>query len=791
MTEVTWKQRLEGRLPRSIAREIEIYETQMELKRQGKIDDKVFAESRLRRGVYGQRYDNGRRQDGTGTRTLEYPSGELTKGPNTLWDAPGMQRIKIPFGEVTADQLEVIAALAEEISDGIAHVTTRQDFQLHFVHVDDTPDLMRRLAAVGITTREACGNSVRNVTGCPLSGICSDEAFDVTPYAKALSAFLLGHPDAQDFGRKFKISFSGCAQHACALAHLHDLGLVARTSPPAGESSPAGDRPQRGFELYVGGGLGAVPHEAKVLDPFVPVEELLPVAQAICRIFGRLGEKRNRGRARIKFLVAKLGIDEFRRLVVEERASLPFDPRWTELLPEPAAASPAAAERVVERVAEPETALAAGPFVEAYDAWRARRDAPAREPAPLPGGDDLPADFKIWAETNVREQRQKGYFAVTVHLPLGDLTSRQARRLAALSRRWGGGVARATVEQNLMLRWISGADVAGLYRGLAASGLASPGAGTIVDITACPGTDTCKLGISSSRGLASELSRRLAARSFELDEAIKDLRIKVSGCFNSCGQHHVADIGFYGVSRKAGGHAVPHFQVVLGGQWTDNAGAYGLAMGAVPSKNIPRAVARLTDHFVAERRPGESFQSFVRRVGKAAIKARLEDLTGIPSHAEDASFYSDWGDAREYTIADLGVGECAGEVVSAVDFALAASERRVFEAQVALERGEIDAAGRQAYRAMLQAAGAVTRSEMPDLGDDPEEIVNEFRIHFHDTRRFHDPFAGAKFANFLFQAHGEIEPRFDAEAARRRIEEAQLFIEASHACVARHSAPPA
>ena len=767
MPEVTWKAKLEDRLPPSIEREIEIYETQMELKRRDKLDDKVFAESRLRRGIYGQRYDNGRRQDGAGTQILDYPSGELTKGPKTLWDAPGMVRIKIPFGEMTAQQLEVMGELAEEIADGICHVTTRQDFQLHFVHVDDTPDLMRRLAAVGITTREACGNSVRNVTGCPLSGICRDESFDVTPYAKALSAFLLGHPDAQDFGRKFKISFSGCSQHACALAHLHDLGLIAKTRRQDG-------RLERGFELYVGGGLGAVPHEAKVLDPFVPAAELLPVAQAICRVFGRLGEKRNRGRARIKFLIAKLGIDEFRRLVKAEREILPHDPRWLSLLPEHAPAGSDAAD--------PDTI--AGPFVEAFDAWRAREEKPTREAAPL-AEDDLPDGFSTWAETNVRPQRQPGYFAVTLHLPLGDLTSRQAREIARLTRRFNRGVARATVEQNLMLRWISGADVVELYRGLARAGLDRPGAGTIVDITACPGTDTCKLGISSSRGLATELSRRLAAKSFNLDESVSDLRIKVSGCFNSCGQHHVADIGFYGVSRKSDGRTVPHFQVVLGGQWTENAGAYGLPVGAVPSKRIPDAVTRLTDHFAAEREPGESFQAFVRRVGKAEIKSLLTDLARIPSYAEDSSVYSDWADAREYTIADLGVGECAGEVVSAIDFALAASERQVFEAQVALESGQSDDAGSRAYQAMLGAAGALTRSERLDLGEDPEEIVREFKTRFCDTRRFHDPFAGAKFANYLFLAHGERGGGFSPDAARRRIEEAQLFIEATHACYAR------
>ncbi len=773
MTATTWKERLREQLPPSVAEEIDVYETQMELKRQGKIEDKIFAETRLRRGVYGQRYDNGKRHDGSAERPLSYPCDDLTKGPNTVWDAPGMHRIKIPFGEVTAEQMEVLADLAEEYSDAICHVTTRQDFQYHFIHIDDTPDLMRRLAAVGITTREACGNVVRNVTGCPRAGVCGDESFDVTPYAKALTTFLLGHPDAQDFGRKFKISFSGCAGHACALAHMHDLGYVAKTRVEDGEVI-------RGFQVYAGGGLGAVPHRAKVFAEFLPVAELLPTAQAICRVFGRLGEKKNRGRARLKFLVAKLGLEEFQRLVAEERAVLPEDPRWSELLP---------VEQADDEIQmQPPSDEVVGPFVEAYDAWQARQDGPVTEAAPIPNVPN-PQGFSAWAATNVEAQRQNGYFTATVNLPLGDLTSGQMRHLAELSRRFSGGVARATVEQNMMLRWVSGADLHELYRELRSISLARSGAGTIVDITSCPGTDTCKLGISSSRGLAAELSRGLAERAFELDAAVKGLRIKVSGCFNSCGQHHVADIGFYGVSRKAGNHRVPHFQILLGGQWSGNGAAYGLAVGAVPSKNIPQALTRITDFYLGHRESGESFQEFVGRVGKAEIKKQLADLVPIPEYSADASFYSDWGDAREYTISDLGVGECAGEVVSVADFGLAESERVAFEAQLALDQGEEDDAGRKAYRAMLEAAKAIVSTEKPDLNGNAEEIVHEFKVRFHDTTRFHDPFAGAKFANYLFRAHGENgNGGLDADHARRRVEEAQLFIEAAHACHARIAA---
>src|SRR5438067_11166732 len=318
-----WKEKLDGKMPEDLAREIDIFETEIALRKQGKLDERLFAETRLRRGAYGQRYDNGQRNDGEKVQKLNFPSGDLTKGPNTMWDAPGMQRIKIPGGGLDAGQLETLAELAEEYSDGIAHVTTRQDFQLHYIKIDDTPSLMRRLAAVNITTREACGNSVRNVTACPYAGVCTDESFDVTPYARALSRFLLGHPDCQNFGRKFKPAFSGCAQHACGLTSLHDLGLIAKS-----RVNEATGREELGFEMYVGGGLGAVPYQAKLFDGFVPPEELLPLAQAIARVFARHGEKKNRNRARIKFLIQDLGIEQFKQLVLEERKNLPLDPRW-------------------------------------------------------------------------------------------------------------------------------------------------------------------------------------------------------------------------------------------------------------------------------------------------------------------------------------------------------------------------------------------------------------------------------------------------------------------------------
>jgi sulfite reductase (ferredoxin) len=503
---------------------------------------------------------------------------------------------------------------------------------------------------------------------------------------------------------------------------------------------------KRGFEFYVGGGLGAVPHNAKLFAPFLPVEELLPTAQAISRVFARLGEKKNRAQARIKFLIAKLGIDEFRRLVLEERKTMPHDSRWSSYLSD------------VEKYAE----------------------TPRREPGCLNG--QRPPGFDEWYATNVYRQKQPGYAVATVALPLGDLSAWQMRELAEIARRFTGDNVRTTVEQNIVLRWISESDLPDLYRELARIGLGDFGAGSIVDVTACPGTDTCKLGIASSRGLAGEIRGRLATKFFTLDEAVRNLRIKISGCFNSCGQHHIADLGFYGTSRTIDNRKVPHFQVVLGGKWQHNAGAYGLAIGTVPAKNIPAVVERMTERFVQERDGTETFQEFIARVGKRQLREMLEDLMNVPPFESDPSFYSDWGDPRVFTIGDMGTGECAGEVVSLVQFDLVAAERMVFESQVRLDAGDYALADSLAYQAMLQAARALVRIQFLDVPDEPERIVSEFRQRFYDTQLFFDKYAGGKFAQYLFMRHASPPPQHTRDKVHRTVEEAQLFIEAAYAC---------
>ena len=683
-----------------VAREIEIYEIQLDRFQAGQVEEATFTEFRLRRGVYGQRDDRSQ-----------------------------MIRVKIPFGGLTAVQLEMLADVAEEFSDNIIHITTRQDVQYHYVDINTTAELMRRLASVDITTKEACGNVVRNVTACPLSGVCNDETFDVTPYSKALSAFLLGHPDAENFGRKFKIAFSGCEEHACGLASMHDIGAVAAVKEVDGEV-------KRGFKLYVGGGLGAVPHQAKIFDDFVSAEELLPISQSICRVFTRLGERRNRNKARLKFVIAKHGIDEFRKLVLEDRETLRHDPRWTAYLDN----------------------------LDAYD------ESPLKAPTQL-DGTTKPEGFEEWYASNVRLQSQPGYAFVTITLPLGDITADQTRALADISRKYVKDTIRATVEQNIVLRWVTMTDLPALYRELKEIGLGDPGAESMVDITACPGTDSCKLGVSSSRGLAAHLRNHFIEAGVQNE--IKDFRIKISGCPNSCGQHHIANLGFFGSSKRMGGHIAPVYLVLLGGHMVENASSYGLATGKIHGKYIPEFIEELTGKYVDEKQEDETFTDYVGRLGKVEIKSILSKYDKIPPYEEAPEFYIDTGDTKDYQL-KTGVGECAGEVIALVSMKLEEADRLIYESGLNLEDGTYQECADKAFSAMIRAAdGLLTTVGLQYIDD--ATTVNEFRTHFFDPGNF---FAG--FGAHLFKATEEDSSTFDHELAHRRVEESTLFVEESH-----------
>lgn len=687
-------------IPPDAARAIEIYEIQLGRVQAGQVEETLFTEFRLRHGVYGQRDDGSQ-----------------------------MIRVKIPFGGLTAAQLEMLADVAEEFSDNIIHITTRQDVQYHYVDINNTPELMRRLASVDITTKEACGNVVRNVTACPITGVCQDETFDVTPYSKALSEFLLGHPDAQDFGRKFKIAFSGCEEHACGLANMHDIGAVAAVKKVDGEV-------KRGFKLYVGGGLGAVPHQAKIFDDFVSEEELLPISQAISKVFTRLGERRNRNKARLKFVIAKYGIEEFRRQVLEERAQLRQDPAWTAYLAN----------------------------LDAYN------ESPLKAPTQL-NGTSKPEGFEEWYQSNVKLQKQPGYAFVTITLPLGDITADQTRALADISRKYVKDTIRATVEQNIVLRWVTMTDLPALYRDLKAVGLGDPGAESTVDITACPGTDSCKLGVSSSRGLAAHLRDYFTETG--VPDEIKGLRIKISGCPNSCGQHHIANIGFFGSSRRMGGHIAPYYQVLLGGHMIENASSYGLATGKIHGKYIPTFIEELTGKYTAERHEEESFTDYVGRLGKAEIKSMLSKYDKIPSYEEAPEFYVDTGDTKEFQL-KKGVGECAGQLVELVSFKLEEADRLIYESGLNLEKGNYQDSAALAFDAMIRAADGLLTTVGLQYIDDATTVA-DFRARFFEPGNF---FAG--YGAHFFKAMEENAATFNHELAHRRVEEATLFVEESH-----------
>ena len=687
-------------IPTDAAREIEIYEIQLGRVQAGQVEEDIFTETRLRHGVYGQRDDRSQ-----------------------------MIRVKIPFGGLTAAQLEMLADVAEEFSDNIIHITTRQDVQYHYVDIENTPELMRRLASVDITTKEACGNVVRNVTACPISGVCQDETFDVTAYSKALSAFLLGHPDAQDFGRKFKVAFSGCEEHACGLANMHDIGAVAAVKEVDGEM-------KRGFKFFVGGGLGAVPHQAKVLDEFLPAEELLPISQSICRVFTRLGERRNRNKARLKFVIAKYGIEEFRKMVYEDRKTLRHDPEWTA-------------------------------YLDNLDAYE---ESPLKSPTQLNGA-SKPDGFDEWYQSNIRLQKQPGYAFVTITLPLGDITADQTRALADISRKYVKDTIRATVEQNIVLRWVTMTDLPALYKELKAIGLGDPGAESLVDIVACPGTDSCKLGVSSSRGLAAYLRNYFLENS--LQHEIDDFRIKISGCPNSCGQHHIANIGFFGSTRRIGGHTAPYYQVLLGGHMIENASSYGLATGKIHGKYIPAFIEELTGKYTDEKQDEETFTDYVARLGKAEIKIMLSQYDTIPSYEEAPEFYVDTGDTKDFQL-KTGVGECAGKLVTLVSMKLEEADRLIYESGLSLEKGTYQESADKAYDGMIRAADAILTTVGVQYIDD-KTTVNEFKTHFFEPGNF---FVG--YGAHLFKATEEDASTFDQELAHRRVEEATLFVEESH-----------
>lgn len=695
-------------LPPAVREEIDVFETELRRVQSGQMAENVFLEFRLRHGVYGQR------QDGV-----------------------QMQRIKIPMGVLSADQMTRLADLAEEYAVGVCHITTRQDIQYHYIDINDTPNLMRRLAEVDITTKEACGNVVRNVTACPEAGVCGGEAFDITPHASAMANFLLRHPDAQNFGRKFKVAYSGCNDKPCGLARMHDIGAIAEIRQVDGKQT-------EGFKVYVGGGLGALPYQAKLYSEFIPADEMLPFAQAVSRVFARLGEKKNRAKARMKFLIEKIGMDEFKRQVEEERAKLPHDDSWRSQI-----------EKASSQY----------------------HDEPGRAPSELKIPYDVDPNFTPWLNVNVRPQVQPGYAMVEIMLPLGDISADQMRGLASLCRRHVADTIRTTVDQNLLVRWVPQGDLIKFFEGLEKLQLADAGAGRLADITACPGTDSCKLGIASSRGLAAVLQKKFSNGMRQIAKRA-DVTVKISGCFNSCGQHHIADIGLLGSVQRKGQHSAPVFQILLGGTTKDNASSFGLTVAKVAAKKAPAAIEKLTNLYTEHKLEGESFADFTTRFGRVRVKQELQEFTVRTSFEETPELYEDNRQPWEYKTS-LGVGECAGAVIDQAEFMLEDADRLNFEATLALDEGHWEEAAAKSLDASMKASDGLLFTRGLLLSD-KYDTVEEFRKHFYDTSEFLKPFAD----NF-FRASGEPAAGIEPDRARKRVEEATLFIEQAQAVYTR------
>jgi sulfite reductase (ferredoxin) len=587
---------LRGRtLDPEIEEELTVYEKTVAEYLAGDVDEDVFRVFRLNQGIYGQR-QGGHHQ---------------------------MVRVKVPYGRLDPDQLEVLGSISETFSRGWGHLTTRQNVQFHFVPLEQTPEVLRLLAAAGLTSREACGDTVRNVAGCHLAGACPFEVLDITPWAEATARYFLRSPYAQRLPRKFKINFSGCATD-CGQAMFNDVGVIGVSRPrPDGTVEP-------GFRVVIAGGLGANPHPAQALEEFTSREDLLPTIEAILRTFDHYGNRDNKLRARLKWLVDTMGIDELRERILKERRLLRAASGWPGGLP----------EQVREHGDAP-----------AGTTTGVEADGVGAVPVRLLATDP----YQRWLEVNVVRGRANGTVSAYASCTLGDITADQFRALAAIQRDFGLDV-RITNRQNLVLRDLTEADLRGLFDRLAEIGMAEPGTELARDVVACPGADTCNLAVTQSRGLADDIGRALEAAGLA---DVGGVRVNISGCTNSCGQHHISDIGFYGLERRAHGRAAPGYQMLLGGHLGDMQVEFGNKAVKLPAKRAAEAVVRVVGRFAGEREAGETFISWLERSGGAAgVGATLKDLDSFPTPEEAPDLYVDFDETGPY-VAEVGASECA------------------------------------------------------------------------------------------------------------------------------------
>lgn len=623
----------------------------------GKEDEERFKLYRLTRGVYGQR------QFGV-----------------------QMFRTKIPYGKITCSQLERLANISEQYTNGNLHLTTRQNVQLHFVKLSDSPAIWSALSEAGLTAREACGNTVRNITASAVAGIDPEEHFDVAPYVQAVFEYFLRNPICQEMGRKIKPAFSSSDKDS-AFTYFHDFGFIPRLKKEHGALV-------RGFKVVVGGGLGAVGAIAQTAYDFLPADQIIPFMEASIRVFDRYGEREKRQKARMKFLVRQLGLEAFLQLVEEEM--------------------PGIANRAVP-IRPPEEELPALP--------------PIVEEAQLP--ETHRAGYERWKALNTFPQKQAGFFGVYIRVPRGDIHAKIARPLAEVVRRFAADDIRITVQQGLLLRFVRPEALSALYLELCQLGLHLPGAQSIGDITACPGTDTCALGVTNSTGLAAVLEQ-LLEEAYPHLMADSDIRIKISGCMNSCGQHMAAQIGFHGSSIKVPPRVVPAMQVVLGGGVSpEGEGFIAQKVIKLPTRRIPAALRLLLDDFEAHGEAQQLFNAYVLQQGKRYFYDLLKPLADTATLEDDA--FIDWGQDTAYQ-QEIGVGECAGATLDVVGTILAESAEKLKLAKEALQAEAWGDAIYQAYTSMIIGAKALLLAE--DIRCNTHKgILDDFQQHYIATER--------------------------------------------------------
>ena len=549
-----------------------------------------------------------------------------------------MLRCKIPQGVLTAPQLEALAQVGEQYSRGFGHITTRQNIQFHFVKLHDVEPAMRILADAGLTTREACGNSVRNITCCPQAGVSPTELFDVSPYSEAMTRYCLRHPLSGILPRKFKIAFEGCTDEDHALLGMHDLAYRAAIKDG-----------RRGFRVLIGGGTSIMVKTAELVHEFLPAAEIFNVAEAVLRVFHEFGDYKHKQANRLKFTIKKLGwerfLEEYHRKLTEFRAqggaSLPFNPEEPPVEQAPAwrrIDSPS----ILQTVSRATSSQVTGPGIVPQ----------VRPRLPVMNG-----DYTHWLSTNVRNQKQSGYFFVNATIPLGDFTSQQMRILGDLAVAFADGMVRITAEQNLVFRWVPADAVPELYRHLSAAGLGLADAGTIADVTSCPGAESCKLAVTQSRGLGKHLTDYVRDNPALIDLA-PTLDIKISGCPNGCGRHHIAGLGFQGSVRKIAGRAIPQYFVMVGGGPDGDAVRFGRLAAKVPARRMTEVLERLLDLYVTDRNAGESATSFFKRVDVARVKSVLSDLEEMTPATASADDYVDLAETSEFK-PEIQEGECS------------------------------------------------------------------------------------------------------------------------------------